>query len=473
MILDVDIAILGAGTAGMSAFNAANKVTDSIVMLEGGAYGTTCARVGCMPSKLLIAAAESAHQMQLAPAFGIQLNNGYKVDGKAVMQRVKLERDRFVSFVLQDIEQIPAQQRIDEQAKFLDANTLETSSGKKIRARNIIIATGSRPAVPAMFEAAGDRLIINDDVFDWDDLPESVAVFGPGVIGLEISQALSRLGVRLRLFGRGDGVGPLQDPAIKALALATFNKEFPLMAGNQVNSISRTAAGVEITFVNNKGAEVTETFDYLLAATGRKANLDKINIQAAGLKLNERQQPEFNPETSQCVNADGSPSPIFIAGDVAGFRPLLHEANDEGFIAGSNAARWPDFQPKERRTSLAVVFSEPQIALAGESLAQIKARLGEEGVVVGSMDFSKQGRARVMQQNQGMMNVYACKKTGRLLGTEIFGPRAEHLVHLLAWSIQQKLTIKAILALPFYHPVLEEGIRTALRSAAAQLKKQP
>ena len=471
MIKQVDIAIIGAGTAGMSAFNAASKVTDSLVMLEGGAYGTTCARVGCMPSKLLIAAAESAHQMQLAPAFGIQLNSGYKVDGKAVMHRVKSERDRFVGFVLQSIEKIPAEQRLDELAHFIDANTLETTSGKKIQARNIIIATGSRPAVPAMFEAAGDRLIINDDVFAWDDLPESVAVFGPGVIGLEISQALSRLGVRLRLFGRGDGVGPLQDPEIKALALETFNQEFPIMAGNEVRLIQRTDAGVAITFIDNDGTEITETYDYLLAATGRTANLDKINIEAAGLKLTKRLQPEFNPETSQCINADGSPSHIFIAGDVANFRPLLHEANDEGFIAGSNAARWPNFQPTARRTPLAVVFSEPQIALAGESLAQIQQRLGEEGVVVGSMDFSKQGRARVMQQNQGMMKVYACKKTGQLLGTEIFGPRAEHLVHLLAWSIQQKLTLKEILAQPFYHPVLEEGVRTALRSAASQLKK--
>ena len=471
MIKQVDIAIIGAGTAGMSAFNAASKVTDSLVMLEGGAYGTTCARVGCMPSKLLIAAAESAHQMQLAPAFGIQLNSGYKVDGKAVMHRVKSERDRFVGFVLQSIEKIPAEQRLDELAHFIDANTLETTSGKKIQARNIIIATGSRPAVPAMFEAAGDRLIINDDVFAWDDLPESVAVFGPGVIGLEISQALSRLGVRLRLFGRGDGVGPLQDPEIKALALETFNQEFPIMAGNEVRLIQRTAAGVAITFIDNDGTEITETYDYLLAATGRTANLDKINIEAAGLKLTKRLQPEFNPETSQCINADGSPSHIFIAGDVANFRPLLHEANDEGFIAGSNAARWPNFQPTARRTPLAVVFSEPQIALAGESLAQIQTRLGEEGVVVGSMDFSRQGRARVMQQNQGLMKVYACKETGQLLGTEIFGPRAEHLVHLLAWSIQQKLTLKALLEQPFYHPVLEEGVRTALRSAASQLKK--
>ncbi|NLW05450.1 MAG: dihydrolipoyl dehydrogenase, partial [Pseudomonadaceae bacterium] len=463
--------IIGAGTAGMSAFNAARKVTDSLVMLEGGAYGTTCARVGCMPSKLLIAAAESAHQMQLAPTFGIQLNAGYKVDGKAVMHRVKAERDRFVGFVLQDIEKIPAEQRLDELAHFIDANTLETTSGKKIQARNIIIATGSRPAVPAMFEAAGDRLIINDDVFAWDDLPESVAMFGPGVIGLEISQALSRLGVRLRLFGRGDGIGPLQDPEIKALALKTFNQEFPIMAGNEVRLIKRTDAGVAITFVDNDGTEVTETYDYLLAATGRTANLDKINIEAAGLKLNKRLQPELNPETSQCINADGSPSHIFIAGDVANFRPLLHEANDEGFIAGSNAARWPNFQPTARRTPLAVVFSEPQIALAGESLAQIQARLGEEGVVVGSMDFSRQGRARVMQQNKGLMKIYACKKTGQLLGTEIFGPRAEHLVHLLVWSIQQKLTLKELLEQPFYHPVLEEGVRTALRSAASQLKK--
>jgi len=471
MIQQVDIAIIGAGTAGMSAFNAARKVTDSVVMLEGGHYGTTCARVGCMPSKLLIAAAECAHQMQLAPTFGIQLNAGYKVDGKAVMQRVKTERDRFVSFVLQDIKRIPAEQRIDESAHFIDANTLETTSGKKIQARNIIIATGSRPAIPPMLKAAKDRLIVNDDVFAWDDLPESVAVFGPGVIGLELSQALSRLGVRLRLFGRGKGIGPLQDPTIKALALETFNQEFPIMAGNEVRSISRTDAGVAIRFVNENDKEVTETFDYLLAATGRKANLDTISIEAAGLKLNERLQPEFNPETTQCINADGSPSHIFIAGDVANFRPLLHEANDEGFIAGSNAAHWPEFQPKARRTSLAVVFSDPQIALAGESLVQIEARLGKEGVAIGSMDFTKQGRARVMQQNQGLMKVYACKKTGQLLGTEIFGPRAEHLVHLLAWSIQQKLTLKELLTQPFYHPVLEEGVRTALRSAASQLKK--
>lgn len=472
MTQQVDIAIIGAGTAGMSAFNAARKVTQSVVMIEGGTYGTTCARVGCMPSKLLIAAAESAQQMKLAPAFGIQLKEGFKVNGPAVMQRVKDERDRFVSFVLQDIDKITAEQRIDELAHFIDPNTLETTSGKKIRARNIIIATGSRPAIPAMFETAGDRLIINDDVFDWDDLPESVAVFGPGVIGLELSQALSRLGVRLRLFGRGDGIGPLQDPEIKALALETFNQEFPIMAGNEVHSIQRTETGVSISFVDNNGQDTTEVFDYLLAATGRKANLDNLNIEAAGLKLNERQQPEFNPETTQCINADGSPSHIFIAGDVAGFRPLLHEANDEGFIAGSNAADWPNFEPKKRRTSLAVVFSEPQIALAGESLTQIKARLGTDGFVVGSADFTRQGRARVMQINQGLMKVYADKNTGQLLGAELFTPRAEHLVHLLAWSIQQKLTLEEILEQPFYHPVLEEGVRTALRSALRQLKKQ-
>lgn len=471
MVLKVDIAIIGAGTAGMSAFNAARKATDSLVMIEGGTYGTTCARVGCMPSKLLIAAAESAHQMKLAPVFGIQLTGGFKVDGPAVMQRVKAERDRFVSFVLKDIDQLPAEQRIDEFVRFIDPNTLETASGKKIHARNIIIATGSRPAIPAMFEPAGDRLIINDDVFDWDDLPESVAVFGPGVIGLEISQALSRLGIRLRLFGRGGSVGPLQDPALKALAIETFSKEFPLMANTEVRLIKRTEEGVAITFVDDNGQEVTEAFDYLLAATGRRANLDKINIEAAGLKLNERQQPEFNPQTTQCTNTDGSPSHIFIAGDVAGFRPLLHEANDEGFIAGNNAASWPNFESKPRRTSLAVVFSEPQIALAGETLKELQARLGEEGFAVGSTDFTRQGRARIMQINQGAMKVYADKNTGQLLGTEIFGPRAEHLIHLLAWSIQQKLTLQEILAQPFYHPVLEEGLRSALRSALPQLKK--
>ena len=469
--IQVHIAIIGAGTAGISAYTAARKQTNSLILLEGGHHGTTCARVGCMPSKLLIAAAEAAHQMELAPNLGVTAKAGIEIDGEQVMHRLKSERDRFVSFAVADVDNLPAEHRLDEFAHFTGPNTLETSSGKKITARNIIIATGSSTFIPENFKAAEDRLITNDDVFSWNDLPKSIAVFGPGVIGLELSQALSRLGVRVSLFGRGGALGPIQDEKVREVALANFKQEFNLCTKAEVSSIKRVEAGVEVIYTDPEGATHTEVYDYLLAATGRRPNLDKLNLAATGLKLDERGQPEFNPETSQAINADGSQSHIFIAGDVAAFRPLLHEANDEGFNAGTNAANWPEVKPRSRRTPLAVVFTEPQIGFAGASLPQLEAEYGADKIAIGEVDFTRQGRARVMQQNQGLIRFYAHKDNGKLLGAEIFTPRAEHFAHLLAWSIQQGLSLAELLEMPFYHPVMEEGLRSGLRNTLNQIKK--
>ena len=178
----VDVAIIGAGTAGMRAYREVVKVTSSVLLIEGGAYGTTCARVGCMPSKLLIAAAEAAYQSRHTAPFGVRYEPPM-IDGAAVMKRVREERDRFVGFVVEAVEAWPEEHRAKVSAKFNSDHELEMSDGTTVHADRIIIATGSRPQIPKPFEAFGDRLIVNDDVFDWETLPESVVVFGAGVIG--------------------------------------------------------------------------------------------------------------------------------------------------------------------------------------------------------------------------------------------------------------------------------------------------
>lgn len=169
--VNVDVAVIGGGTAGLGSYRAAKEHTDSVVMIEGGPYGTTCARVGCMPSKLLIAAAESVHQIEKAPQFGIHPQGEIVINGREVMERVKFERDRFVGFVLEGVDEIPAEDKISGYAKFLDDNTLQVDDHTIVTAKRIVIATGSRPAYPAVWNELGDRLIINDDVFNWDDLP--------------------------------------------------------------------------------------------------------------------------------------------------------------------------------------------------------------------------------------------------------------------------------------------------------------
>jgi dihydrolipoamide dehydrogenase len=452
----VKVAVIGAGTAGLSAYRSARKHTDSVLLMDPGPLGTTCARVGCMPSKLLIAAADAAWHMQHASMFGVSAGQ-IEIDGANVMQRVRQMRDRFVGKVLKGMESIPEQDRLNEGVRFKSDHLLETSSGELIEAERIVIATGSRPAVPGMLQTAGKHLLLNDDLFELDTLPQSVVVFGPGVIGLELGQALHRLGVRVRVFGVGGAVGPIGDEQIRQAALECFGTEFPLDPDAQVSSITETTTGVEITFKDANGAEVTESFDYLLAATGRRPNVDQLGLENTSVQLDERGIPLFDVHTLQC-----SPAHIFIAGDANNHLPLLHEAADEGVIAGRNAALLPDVSAGHRTVPLAVVFSDPQIASIGLRPAQIEQQFAGH-YAEAAFDFADQARAKVLGRDHGLMKVWAEKDTGTLLSAEILGPDAEHLAHLLAWAMQQTLGVNDLLAMPYYHPVLEEGLRSLLR----------
>ncbi|WP_188012814.1 dihydrolipoyl dehydrogenase [Photobacterium damselae] len=467
--LNVDVAVIGGGTAGLGSYRAAKAYTDSVVMIEGGPYGTTCARVGCMPSKLLIAAAESVHQIEKAPGFGVHPQGEIVINGREVMDRVKRERDRFVGFVLEGVDEIPAEDKISGYAKFIDNNTLMVDDHTKIIAKRIVIATGSRPAYPAVWNELGDRLVINDDVFEWDDLPNSVAVFGPGVIGLELGQSLKRLGVEVVMFGLGGQVGPLTDPEVMAYANKTFNEEFYLDPDVKVESMVRNGDAVEIKYLDKDGQLKEITVDYVLAATGRRPNVDKLAIENTSLELDDRGVPKADYYTMQT-----SVDTIFIAGDASNQIPLLHEAADQARIAGDNAGRFPDIRAGLRRSKLSAVFSDPQIAMVGETYKEITTRLGTCGCfATGDVSFENQGRSRVMLRNKGMLHVYGEQGTGRFLGAEMIGPDAEHLAHLLAWAHQNQMTISQMLDMPFYHPVIEEGLRTALRDLNAKLNLGP
>ena len=223
----VDVAILGAGTAGMAAYRAVKHEGRTALLIEAAKYGTTCARVGCMPSKLLIAAADAAYKARHADPFGVHAT--VAVDGKEVMARVRGERDRFVGFVLESVESFPAEDRVMGTARFVGPNEIDVD-GTRITAKAFVIATGSSPWLPPLFDAIKDRVVVNDHVFDWTDLPKSAAVFGAGVIGLELGQALTRLGVKVRMFGKSGTIGPLKDPKVKAAAekalLAELDADF-------------------------------------------------------------------------------------------------------------------------------------------------------------------------------------------------------------------------------------------------------
>lgn len=463
--IQADVVVIGGGTAGMGAFRNARLHTDSVYLIESHVYGTTCARVGCMPSKLLIAAAEARHHALHTDPFGIHLDkDSVTVNGEEVMNRVKSERDRFVGFVLSDVEEWPADKRIMGTAKFIDANTVQIDDHTEITAKTIVIATGSRPVMLPQWQTLGDKVIINDDVFSWDTLPESVAVFGPGVIGLELGQALHRLGVKVEVFGVGGNLGGISDPVVLEEAKAVFGEEMTLHLDAQTEAALDKDGNVVVKWEQD-GESGEFTAEYLLAAVGRRPNVDNIGLENLDIKLDDRGVPTADPLTMQT-----SIPHIFIAGDASNQLPLLHEAADQGKIAGDNAGRYPNLEQGLRRSTIGVVFTTPQIASIGLKYTQVSAKYSEDQFVIGEVSFKNQGRSRVMLVNKGHMRVYAEQGTGLFLGAEIFGPAAEHLAHLLAWAHQMKMTVPQMLDMPFYHPVIEEGLRTALRDVNAKLK---
>jgi dihydrolipoamide dehydrogenase len=442
--LEVDVAILGAGSAGLSAWRAARKEGASVVLIDPGPFGTTCARVGCMPSKLLIAAADAAYHARHVSDFGVH-SEGVRVDGREVMERVQSERDRFVSFVLDVIEEArEAGELIVGSGKVVGADHLKIDDGMEVHFQRLVVATGSTTFVPPEFRGIEHALLTNETIFELDTLPQSAFVVGLGSIGLELGQALHRLDVRTTMVGIEGQVGPLTDPAVIEVARETFAGELDIHADYQLHSIELSEQGVRIRFSDSSGRERDETFEKVVIAAGRTPHLERLGL--ASLQLGD--------------------APVFLAGDVNELHPILHEAADDGHIAGRNAAHYPEIRAAWRRTPLSIVFSDPQIGVVGGGYAA----LGDCEAVAGEVSYENQGRARVQAMNAGRVRIYANKHTGRLLGAELFGPRVEHLSHLLAWAVQSKLTVEQALEMPFYHPVVEEGIRTALRNLNASLR---
>lgn len=460
---DVDVVVIGAGTAGLSALRAARKAGARGLLIDRGPLGTTCARVGCMPSKLLIAAAHAAHAIHEAPKFGIRVAAG-QVDGPAVLERLRRERDRFVAFVLEDCRVLEERgELLRGTARIVGEHALQVDEHTRVHFKSLVVATGSAPFIPPMYAGLPD-LLTTDTVFELPDLPASVLVIGTGAIGLELGQALHRLGVRVTVLGIKDTVGPLRDPVVKAVAKAALAAEFELHTDAVLEHIEAGGDGVLAQFRGDDGVVRSRTCARVLVAAGRRGNLGGLGLEHAGVRFDKDGRPEALESHTLQVGS----TPVFIAGDAAGLRPLLHEAADEGHIAGANAAGYPGgVTPHARRTKLGIVFTDPGIAVVGGGSAKIS----PETHATGEIDWSRQGRARVIGKNVGMTRIYATRMDGVLRGAEIAGPGAEHMAHLLAWAVQQGLCVEDALRMPFYHPVLEEGLRTALQALKADLHK--
>jgi len=323
---NIDVVIIGAGTAGLYALSQVIQNRKSYLIVQNGEMGTTCARVGCMPSKVMIQAAEDFHRRKVFEREGIEGSEGLSVDKEEAMEFVRELRDSFVERVKGNNDKRLKDHIIHGLAEFIKPGQLRVGNDT-VNYGSVVIASGSSPVIPKAWQAFSDRIITTDTLFELDQLPDSVAVIGLGVIGLEIGQALARLDVDVTGIDMAEQIGGIEDPEILESVIATIGREFPLWLGQPADVVEEDGQ-LRVT-----ACDSTVMVDKLLLSLGRSPNVSGMKLENLGLELDQLGVPVHNPNTMQCGD-----QPVFLAGDVSGNRPIMHEAGDEGRIAGINAA---------------------------------------------------------------------------------------------------------------------------------------
>jgi dihydrolipoamide dehydrogenase len=450
----VDVAIIGAGSAGLAALRQIVNFTDNFLLIDHGPLGTTCARVGCMPSKALIEVSRDYKRGKSLADKGILGCKELSCDLPQVLRHVRRMRDHFAGGMVEVTRRLAGDRLLKGRATLLGPDRISVN-GEPIECGSIILAVGSKPTFPDAWQPFRNRILTTDTIFEQTNLPRRIALVGQGTNGLELGQALGRLGIEVTGFGRNPFIGGIRDPEINRVAQDLLGREFEIHPGSEAEV--KLAPGGDSLLIRNDDREVE--VDCFIATTGVVPNIQGLGLENLGVQLDEKGMPSFSKHSLQVCRL-----PVFIVGDANGYLEVLHEAQDEGFIAGRNAVG-EIVQQYRRRTPLRIGFTDPQIGLVGQTFDQ----LDPTAIVIGRADFSDQSRARIEGSNAGLLHVYADRKTARLIGGEMVVPEAEHLAQLLAAAVQQELTVHEALMFPFYHPTVEEGLRSALRDAARQL----
>jgi dihydrolipoamide dehydrogenase len=453
-IMEVDVAIIGAGTAGLNALRQIKAAGQSFVLIERGELGTMCARTGCIPSKAVLHASEIMRSW--AEAEGAGPVGRVTENANRLWRAARATRDESARGMAKETLELAGERLIRGDARVVGPTDIQVD-GRLIRARAIVIATGSAAVVPDKWKALGNGILTTDSLFDLDTLPATMGLVGLGAIGLEMGVALSRLGVRVTGADQSNVVGGISDPTIADVARQHFEHDMTMWLGESVD-IERNSAG-RFELVSGGPSPGRTEVECVLVALGRHSSLPELELHNAGIEVDQHGNVPFDPQTMRIGDSN-----FYLAGDVSSARPLQHEAADEGSIAGWNAVAHESNVGFRRRVPLSIAFTDPDFAAVGCAFDKLAA-----GTLVAEGSADTNARSSIAGQNDNVVRLYVEPGSGRLLGAALFAGAGEHLAHLLAWAVQRGDTVAELLRVPFYHPTVEEIIQTALHDAASKL----
>lgn len=447
--LTPEICVIGGGSGGLSVAAAAAAFGVPVVLIEKGLMGGDCLNYGCVPSKALISVAKKANAIRHADRFGIKAQEP-EVDFLAVRARIREVIDTIAPH--DSVERFTGLgvQVIQGAAKFIAPDCVEVN-GIEIRARRFVVATGSSALVPPIPGLKDVPHLTNETIFDLDVLPKHLMVIGGGPIGLELGQAFRRLGSEVTVLEGAKALAK-DDPELSEVVLSTLREEgVDIRENAKVLSVTQDQGTITLTLGTEEG-EVTVSGSHVLVAAGRAANVNGLNLEAAGIDY-DRRGIKVGP------NLRTSNQKVYAIGDVSGGLQFTHVAGyHAGLVIQEILFRLP---AKENRTIIPwSTFTEPELAHVG--LTEQDARAKDPDIQVLRFPFSGNDRAVAEGETKGLIKIIVDRKT-RILGVTIVGAGAGEQIYLWAVALGNKFTLKNIRStIPAYPTRAEIGKRAAM-----------
>ncbi|MGH9244878.1 MAG: mercury(II) reductase [Acidimicrobiales bacterium] len=457
-----DLAIIGSGSAAFAAAIRAREAGARVVFIEKATPGGTCVNVGCVPSKALIAAADAHHDARAHRFAGIPRLDGTPPDLAAVVA----QKDELVGSLRQakylDLVDDYGFELRHGRARFVDAATIEVD-GEPLTATTYLIASGAHPAVPPIEGLAGVDYLTSTTALELTELPGRLAVVGANAIGLELGQAFAHLGAEVTFLDIADRIAPFEEPEISAaLADILAGDGARVVTGAQIKRVSQAVGGT-VTLEGDLGAFGSDlVVDRVLVATGRAPNTAELNLDAAGVKFDDRGFVVVDDHL-RTTNPQ-----VWAAGDVTASPQFVYVAASEGTLAADNAingaARAADY-----RTLPRITFTAPQVAAVG--LTEAEATAAGHQVVTSVLPLIHVPRALVNRDTRGLIKLVAERHTYRLLGVHVLADGAGEVIQAGVFALMAGMTTTQIAGA--FHPYLTmaEGLKLAAQTFQRDVAK--
>ena len=452
---DFDLIVIGAGPGGYVAAIRGAQLGMKVACVEKEkTLGGTCLNIGCIPSKALLNSSEKFTEISKhAEEHGISTGK-VDLDLSKLMQR----KNKIVKQLTSGIGFLFKKNKITHLqglASFIDKKTIKVSSSdgeKNYSAKNFIIATGSTSISIDAIPVDEKQIVTSTGALSLESVPKSLLVIGGGYIGLEMGSVWSRLGSKVTVVEALDRIVPTMDEEIAKEFMKSLKKqglEFKL--SHKVTTTKVTKSGVDVSMESTDKKQITEKYDVVLMSVGRKPNTEGLNLEAIGIKLNEKKSIEINKKFK--TNIDG----IFAIGDVAPGPMLAHKAEEEGvacveIISGQKTHMNYDTIP-------AVVYTNPEVASVGKTEDQLKESKIE--YKVGKFPFMANGRALTTSASEGFVKILADKKTDAILGAHIIGHDAGQLIAEIVTTMEFGGSSEDIARICHAHPTTSEAVKEA------------